>query len=71
MNTLPLRAAPESHYVLRFVSLFDRGRGFAFPCDAQGRVELDTLSERCRLNYLYARVVVGLELAGPTVALAE
>lgn len=70
MNTLPLNKAAESHYELRFISLFNRGRGFAFPCDADGRVEIDQLSERGRLNYFYARVVVGFELSGPTVALA-
>lgn len=70
MNNLPTLAAAESHYELRFLSLFNRGRGFAFPCDALGRVEIDQLSERSRLNYYYARVVVGFELSGPTVALA-
>lgn len=68
MNTLPQCTAAQSHYELRFVSLFNRGRGFAFPCDANGRVEIDQLSERGRLNYFYARVVVGFELSGPTVA---
>jgi hypothetical protein len=54
-------------YELRFTSLFDNGRGFAFPCDSQGRVNLDQLSERARNNYLYARAVVGRELAVPAV----
>lgn len=59
----------ESHssYEVRFLSLFDLGRALAFPCDAQGRVELDRLSERARLNYLYARAVVGREYAAPSV----
>jgi hypothetical protein len=67
---LPLCTAAAGHYELRFVSLFDRGRGFAFPCDANGRVEIDQLSERSRLNYFYARLAVGFELSRPTVALA-
>lgn len=54
-------------YELRFVSLSDSGRGFAFPCDPHGRVDLDQLSERARMNYLYARAVVGRELAEPAV----
>ena len=70
MDSLPLRAATESGFELRFVSLFNRGRGFVFPCDAHGRVELDQLSERGRLNYFYARIVVGFELSNPTVARA-
>ena len=56
-----------THYELCFLSLFDSGRGFAFPCDPHGRVDLDQLSERARINYLYARAVVGRELAVPAV----
>jgi hypothetical protein len=56
---------------LRFHSLFQPGRGFAFPCDLEGRVELDQLSEMERINYLYARAMVGRELACPQVECAE
>ena len=54
-------------FQLRFRSLFDSGRGYAFPCDGSGRVDLDHLSERARNNYLYARAMVGRELAHPAV----
>lgn len=54
-------------HTLCFRSLFQRGRGFAFPCDGSGRVDLDALSERARLNYLYARAMVGRELSPPVV----
>jgi hypothetical protein len=54
-------------YELRFQNLFDSGRGYAFPCDPSGRVDMDKLSERSRLNYLYARAMVGRELAVPAV----
>ena len=54
-------------YELRFQNLFDSGRGFAFPCDPAGRVDMDKLSDRARLNYLYARAMVGRELAVPAV----
>jgi hypothetical protein len=57
----------EIQFELRFQSLFDSGRGFAFPCDPQGRVDLDQLSERARNNYLFARALVGRELAVPAV----
>lgn len=63
MNTTHAAAA----YELRFRSLFDEGRGFAFPCDAQGHVDMDTLSARALNNYLYARSVVGREFAMPAV----
>lgn len=54
-------------FELRFESLFDRGRGYSFPCDADGCVDLDQLSERARSNYLFARAVVGRELTAPAV----
>lgn len=54
-------------YELRFDSLFHAGRALAFPCDAQGSVQLDALSERARQNYLFARAVVGREFATPVV----
>jgi hypothetical protein len=52
---------------LCFRSLFDSGRGYAFPCDGSGRVDLDELSDQARNNYLYARAMVGRELAVPAV----
>lgn len=64
MNTA---AAQASQFVLRFESLFDPGRGLAFPCDERGEVALDALSERARRNYFYARVVIGREYAQPAV----
>ena len=56
-----------AQFELRFQSLFDSGRGFAFPCDPSGRVDLDRMSERVRNNYLYARAMVGRELSVPAV----
>jgi hypothetical protein len=55
------------HYELRFESLYQSGRGYAFPCDAKGQVLLDELSERARANYLFARAVVGRDLDTPQV----
>ena len=54
-------------YEIRFQSLFNEGRAMSFPCDAQGTVLLDSLTERARNNYLYARAVVGREYAYPSV----
>jgi hypothetical protein len=54
-------------YELRFRSLFDEGRAYAFPCDAAGHVDMDALSDRARVNYLYARAVIGREVALPSV----
>lgn len=57
----------SNSFVLCFRSLFNSGRGYAFPCDADGRVDLDQLSERVRINYLYARAMVGRDLGVPAV----
>jgi len=62
-------SSPAAAFRLCFRSLFD-GRGFAFPCDAQGNVDLDGLSDEARNNYLYARAMVGRELALPAVEAA-
>lgn len=60
----------HTQFQLRFRSLFDAGRGFAFPCDARGQVNMEDMSERARNNYLYARAMVGRELAVPAVEFA-
>jgi len=54
-------------FLLCFRSLFQSGRGYAFPCDGAGRVDLDQLSETARENYLYARAMVGREVTAPSV----
>jgi hypothetical protein len=61
------QAQAQARYVLRFQSLFHEGRAYAFPCDAQGHVDLDALSDKARNNYLYARAVIGREVAVPAV----
>jgi hypothetical protein len=67
MNTSSISSNHFAGYELRFQSLFDEGRGYAFPCDAAGRVDLDTLSERARLNYFSARALVGRDFCTPVV----
>lgn len=54
-------------YELCFRSLFSEGRGWAFPCDERGEVNLDALSRTALANYLYARSVIGREVAMPAV----
>ena len=60
-------SAAATGHVLRFRSLFDAGRGFAFPCDDRGHVDMDAMSRRAVDNYLYARTVVGREFLTPAV----
>lgn len=59
-----------SGYELRFHALFANHRAYAFPCDASGNVDMDSLSEPMFNNYLYARALIGLELSWPEVRLS-
>ena len=70
MNSSSLTVPEAALYELRFQSLFDAGRAYAFPCYASGHVDLDLLSDTARENYLYARAVVGRELSVPAVRLS-
>ena len=62
-----MNTTAQQSFELRFTSLFDEGRGFSFPCDERGNVDLDILSERARSNYFFARSVIGRELHVPSV----
>jgi len=66
-----LNPGSDAHYEIRYQPLSGRGPELAFPCDAQGHVQIDSLSERARANYLYARAVVGLEYAAPAVCACD
>ena len=55
----------NSHEIT-YQSLY-RGPSLCCPCDERGDVQLDALSDRARENYLYARAVVGVEYAFPSV----
>ena len=54
-------------FVLRFDPLLGVGPALIFPCDAAGRVDLDSLAERARANYFYARAVIGRQFGMPAV----
>ena len=59
-------AAPTA-FELRFASLSGTGRALSFPCDANGSVHMDSLSERALNNYLLARALMGREYGWPSV----
>lgn len=61
----------DKTYEIRFSSLFKEGRGLVFPCDAQGHVDLDELSDAARNNYLYARALVGRDYATPAIQVSS
>jgi hypothetical protein len=71
MDTSLTPARGNTPYELRFRSLFEPGRGYSFPCDAAGHVDLDALSEGERNSYFYARATVGCEFAVPAVQLSD
>ena len=71
MNNSATQRGCGSCYELRFDGLFNTGRGYAFPCDAEGQVDIDNLAESARANYLYARTVVGREFFTPVVLRRE
>lgn len=52
--------------VLSFQSIHSTKR-LEFPCDDKGIVLLDTLTERARNNYFYARAMLGREYLTPQV----
>lgn len=70
MNLSSPQAAWPS-FEVRFDSLYLPGHALAFPCDAQGHVDLDALSERARNNYLLALMLVGRERSLPHVQPSE
>ena len=62
-----INAKHPDHFEIRFWSLFKEGRALAFPCDADGHVDLDALPARGFDNYLMARAMIGREYAMPVV----
>lgn len=64
-------SSPLLSFEVRFAHLFRPGRSLAFPCDCAGHVEMDALSERARANYLFARAMVGRDLALPCICQRE
>lgn len=67
MNASPTRMHATPTHELRFESLFRPGRGYSFPCDSTGQVDLGALNERERRGYLHARALVGRELTVPAL----
>ena len=64
---VPTVSGSDPVFELRFRHLFKPGRAFAFPCDAEGNVDLSGMGERCRNSYFYVRTVVGSEVDVPRV----
>lgn len=54
-------------FEMRFESLSEQGRTMVFPCDRNGRVDLDALSAPARCNYFFARTLVGRDYRSPHI----
>ena len=67
MTYTPPASTDTAGFQLRFRSLFHAGRGYAFPCDSAGRVDVESLAETTRRSYLTACAAVGRELAAPAI----
>jgi hypothetical protein len=66
-TTLSTSQTQRAAFELHFRSLYHEGRGYTFPCDAEGHVDLDAMSERLRTNYLYVRALMGRDYSAPAV----
>lgn len=58
---------PAEDFQLHFRSLFTERKVFDFPCNANGHVVMDALSERSRSSYPFAGATVGRFSAPPQV----
>jgi hypothetical protein len=72
MISVPLPPAESiARYELRFQSLFHTGRALAFPCDREGEVHWDTMTDGARASFLRAQGSVGREYASPAVRISD
>ena len=67
MNTPATSMSGARDHLLRFRSLFNEGRGLAFPCDEEGHVDLDALSPTALNNYFFAHTLIGRDYRSPEV----
>ncbi len=70
MNSSQTASGSSTDYELCFRSLYNGRSVYAFPCDASGNVNMDTLGDRARCNYLYVRIGIGHEFSVPAVRVA-
>ena len=68
----PCHAHAQVHgFHLRFRPLQAQLADCSVPCDAQGHVDLDVLSEDLRRDYFFARTLIGRSFARPAVELDD
>ena len=64
--TAPTRFA-DLAFELRFDPLIAAQSPLSFPCDAEGRVDLDELCDRSRCDYLFAHTLIGRHFTMPVI----
>jgi hypothetical protein len=72
-DRLPAAAPPGSAgpaFEVRYAAL-NGGAGLSFPCSADGRVDVEHLTDRARANYLRARTLVGRDYCAPEICAAS
>lgn len=57
----------QIRFELRFPSLAGGSTAYAFPCDRAGSVDMNSLGERERLDYLFARGSIGYAFGFPAI----
>jgi hypothetical protein len=63
----PSTPSVAAGFEMHFQSLLHEGHALAFPCDREGHVDLDAMSERVRNSYFFARALVGHDFTRPAV----
>ena len=66
MTATPTRFADLS-FELHFEPLSAAQLPLSFPCDADGRVDLDELCDRSRCDYLFAHTLIGRHFTMPVI----
>jgi hypothetical protein len=54
-------------FELRFDPLIDEQAPLTFPCDSNGRVDLDGMCDRTRCDYLFAHTLIGRHFTQPVI----
>ena len=67
MTTNALARFADLAFELRFDPLIAAQAPLSFPCDADGRVDLDGLCDRLRCDYLFAHTLIGRHFTMPVI----
>jgi len=67
---IPSAMPAAARHQLCFRPLAGAASPLSFRCDAAGNVDLDALDRRERLEYLYARAMVGRDFVRPCIVAA-